>query len=47
MSDKLYESTVYDICDSAILSTQYPRTAVVIVLQEMQCQKAVSMKKMR
>lgn len=34
--DKLKESTLLNVCQSAILSTQHPRTSITVTVQEMQ-----------
>lgn len=36
VGDRLYESIIGNICETALVTALYPRTSVVIVIQEMQ-----------
>lgn len=42
IADKLKESMLNNVCKSAILSSEYPRTSISIIVQEMQSSGTVS-----
>lgn len=36
VADKLNEHILKNICDAALLTTLYPRSAIIVIIQEMQ-----------
>ncbi|KAF5273717.1 hypothetical protein FQR65_LT17125 [Abscondita terminalis] len=36
IGDRLYETTIQNICETALVSALYPRSSIVIIIQEMQ-----------
>lgn len=36
IGDKFYESIIQNICEAALVSVLYPRSSILVVIQEMQ-----------
>lgn len=36
VGDRLYESIITNMCETALLTALYPRSAVMVIIQEMQ-----------